>query len=68
MGYSIRNKDVRYTLWLAPNEPETEELYVYDGDGIEKENIVDQQKYTAIKDALKKILIDRYKLNDLQNE
>lgn len=68
MGYSIRNSQYRYTVWMKndfrSSQPYSsdlvlgEELYDYKLDPLEKENVVNDKKYEAASKMLKKKMID----------
>ncbi|WP_257669265.1 sulfatase [Parapedobacter tibetensis] len=54
MGYSVRSPDFRYTEWRNMNDASVmaTELYSYDGEGIETENLAGRTEY---KKALRKM-------------
>jgi iduronate 2-sulfatase len=65
MGYSIRTKRFRYTVWFGksfrtnmPYEPTAviaRELYDYEKDPLEKENLLDKPEYQKDKAAMEKL-------------
>lgn len=65
MGYSIRTKQFRYTVWFAggfrtslPYDPKlviAREMYDYEKDPLEKENILDQPAYRQEKAKLERL-------------
>ncbi len=67
MGYSLRTKRYRYTIWLKnnfrsympfdPNLVVAYELYDYDKDPNETINVADEKSYTAISAELNKKMI-----------
>ena len=67
MGYAMRTEKYRYVLWMndfTSKEPFSNkkvyasELYDYDKDPLEKENVVNDKKYSAIKKELnEKIMV-----------
>ena len=70
MGYSIRTKNYRYTIWMnnftskqAFNESQVyaSELYDYVKDPLEKVNVVNDKNYTATSAALKSKMIAFFK-------
>ena len=53
MGYSIRSKEFRYTVWVAWDNKQTDvskvvarELYDYTNDPLETVNLIDSPAYT----------------------
>jgi iduronate 2-sulfatase len=67
MGYSIRTDRYRFTIWMGENFRSTQpfnqslvigsELYDYKKDPLEKKNVVNDKKYTAMsKEMLNKML------------
>jgi hypothetical protein len=63
MGYSIRNSQYRYTIWMKngfrttqPYKTESvigDELYDYKADPLEKVNVAKDAKYDAVAKKLK---------------
>ncbi|MGE9313405.1 sulfatase [Niabella sp. CJ426] len=64
MGYTVRDKDFRYTLWynLSTNSIEARELYDMRQSHVETVNIAGQQKYQQAEKKLAKML-QAYKQN-----
>jgi arylsulfatase A-like enzyme len=67
MGYSIRDKQYRYTIWMRNSFRSTmpfnaasvigDELYDYKADPLEKHNVVKEKKYEAITAKYKKEML-----------
>jgi arylsulfatase A-like enzyme len=67
MGYSIREKQFRYTIWMRnsfrstmPFNPKSvigDELYDYKADPLEKHNVVKDKKYTETAKRLKQEML-----------
>jgi len=67
MGYSIREKQFRYTIWMRnsfrstmPFNPKSvigDELYDYKADPLEKHNVVKDKKYTETAKRLKEEML-----------
>ena len=74
MGYSIRNSRYRYTVWMKNNFRSTqpfdkslvigEELYDYQIDPLEKENVINDKKYEKEATALKAEMIKYFKAQE----
>ena len=62
MGYTVRTKNWRYTLWYdnATNHITDRELYCMNGNKVEKENLSGKREYVDIENELKQ-MIDDYK-------
>jgi hypothetical protein len=68
MGYSIRTKRFRYTVWLGENfrtwMPYDEkaviarELYDYEKDPLEKENFLDKPEYKKDREMMNKLFME----------
>jgi arylsulfatase A-like enzyme len=68
MGYSIRTKRFRYTVWFGkafrtwmPYDPKAvlaRELYDYEKDPLEKENVADKAEYKKEREMMDKIFMD----------
>jgi arylsulfatase A-like enzyme len=68
MGYSIRTKRFRYTVWFGkafrtwmPYDPKTvlaRELYDYEKDPLEKENVADKADYKKEREMMDKLFMD----------
>lgn len=74
MGYALRTEKYRYVLWMndyTSKEPFSNkkvyasELYDYDKDPLEKENVVNDKKYSAIKKELNEKMIVFFKAQTL---
>ena len=71
MGYSIRTKRYRYTIWMSngyrSNKPFDKnlvigtELYDYQSDPLETTNVVNDKKYTAISKEMNEKMLDFFK-------
>ena len=67
MGYSIREKQFRYTIWMRnsfrstmPFNPKSvigDELYDYNADPLEKQNVVKDKKYSETAKRLKQEML-----------
>ena len=67
MGYSIREKQYRYTIWMRNSFRSTipfnaasvigDELYDYNADPLEKHNVVKDKKYTNTAKRLKEEML-----------
>ncbi len=68
MGYSIRNSNYRYTIWMGNDFRSTqpfdkkyivgEELYDYDKDPLEKVNVINEVSYKTQSEKLRKAMLD----------
>ncbi|MBO9151530.1 sulfatase [Chitinophaga sp. GCM10012297] len=58
MGYSVRDREWRYTVWynLSGNAIENKELYYLGNGGIEKENLSGTAKYQPVEKKLGELL------------
>jgi arylsulfatase A-like enzyme len=70
MGYSLRNDNFRFTIWMnnfTSKQPFNEsqiyasEMYDYVKDPLEKVNVVNDKDYTAISKELKAKMLDYFK-------
>ena len=71
MGYSIRNNQYRYTIWMKNSFRSTtafsadavmgEELYDYSVDPLEKKNVVHDKNYSSTSIELKSKMLDYFK-------
>jgi arylsulfatase A-like enzyme len=71
MGYSIRNKNYRYTVWMTNGYRSTQpydeklllgtELYDYKKDPFEKVNVVDQRAYKMVSAEMKSQMLQFFK-------
>lgn len=77
MGYAMRTEKYRYVLWMndfTSKEPFSNkkvyasELYDYDKDPLEKENVVNDKKYLAIKKELNEKLMVFFKAQTLNRK
>ena len=62
MGYTVRTKNWRYTLWYdnATNHITDRELYCMNGNKAEKENLSGKREYVDIENELQQ-MIEEYK-------
>jgi iduronate 2-sulfatase len=71
MGYSIRSKQYRYTIWMKDNYRSTQpfdgklvvatELYDYKNDPLETVNVVNEKKYAPISKKMNKQILVFFK-------
>jgi arylsulfatase A-like enzyme len=71
MGYSIRNQQYRFTLWMGNNYRSSQpfnkdyiigtELYDYKNDPLEKVNVAKETKYTKVSKKMYQQIIDFFK-------
>jgi hypothetical protein len=71
MGYSLRDKRYRYTIWMTNDFRSTQafnadlivgtELYDYDKDPNETINVVDEKEYKSVAKDLKSKMIAFFK-------
>jgi arylsulfatase A-like enzyme len=71
MGYSIRNAQYRYTVWMKNDFRSTEpfnknlilgeELYDYKADPLEKENVIGESQYSTTAEELRNKMISFFK-------
>jgi hypothetical protein len=71
MGYSIRNKNYRYTVWMTNGYRSTQpydeklllgtELYDYKKDPFEKVNVVDERAYKMVSAEMKSQMLQFFK-------
>lgn len=77
MGYSIRNERYRYTMWLNNSFRSTEpfneaqiigiELYDYQLDPLEKNNVANQKEYVGVSAEIKKEMIQYFATQVINN-
>ena len=60
MGYTVRTKNWRYTLWYdnTTNHITDRELYCMNGNNIEKENLSGKSEYVDIENELQQMIED----------
>ncbi|WP_341461972.1 sulfatase/phosphatase domain-containing protein, partial [Parabacteroides johnsonii] len=60
MGYTVRTKNWRYTLWYnnATNHITARELYYMNGSKVEKENLSGKREYVDIENELQQMIED----------
>ena len=60
MGYTVRTKNWRYTLWYdnATNHITDRELYYMNGNKVEKENLSGKSEYIYIENELQQMIED----------
>ena len=60
MGYTVRTKNWRYTLWYnnATNHITAWELYYMNGSKVEKENLSGKREYVDIENELQQMIED----------
>jgi arylsulfatase A-like enzyme len=76
MGYSIRNQQYRFTLWMGNNYRSSQpfnkdyiigtELYDYKNDPLEKVNVAKESKYTKVSKKMYQQIIDFFKSQQKQ--
>ncbi|MCX6208303.1 MAG: sulfatase [Bacteroidetes bacterium] len=76
MGYSIRNQQYRFTLWMGNNYRSSQpfnkdyiigtELYDYKNDPLEKVNVAKETKYTKVSKKMYQQIIDFFKSQQKQ--
>ena len=76
MGYSIRNQQYRFTLWMGNNYRSSQpfnkdyiigtELYDYKNDPLEKVNVAKESKYTEVSKKMYQQIIDFFKSQQKQ--
>ena len=76
MGYSIRNQQYRFTLWMGNNYRSSQpfnkdyiigtELYDYKNDPLEKMNVAKESKYTKVSKKMYQKIIDFFKSQQKQ--
>jgi arylsulfatase A-like enzyme len=76
MGYSIRNQQYRFTLWMGNNFRSSQpfnkdyiigtELYDYKNDPLEKANVAKENKYAATSKKMYQQIIDFFKSQQKQ--
>ena len=70
MGYSMRTGKYRFTIWMndfttntpfAENKVYASELYDYDADPLEKQNVVNDKAYSKISTDMRIKMIEFFK-------